>query len=178
MAGLATTLGSGAMTNSISDIVEANVLLVIGSNTTEAHPVLSLQMKKAVRQRGAKLILIDPRRIELAQFAHMHLRHNPGSDVAVINSMANVILDEGLENRGFIDERTEGLTPSKLRYGTGHRREPSGYQEFQRIRLPRLPVCMPPLVQRLSSGRWGSLNTRLVRIMSNPWPTSPCYAVR
>ena len=109
MAGLATTLGSGAMTNSISDIVEANVLLVIGSNTTEAHPVLSLQMKKAVRQHGAKLILIDPRRIELAQFAHVHLRHNPGSDVAVINAMANVILDEGLENRDFIDERTEGF---------------------------------------------------------------------
>ncbi|MCK4693614.1 MAG: molybdopterin-dependent oxidoreductase [Anaerolineales bacterium] len=97
------------MTNSISDIVEANVLLVIGSNTTEAHPVLSLQMKKAVRQHGAKLILIDPRRIELAQFAHVHLRHNPGSDVAVINAMANVILDEGLENRDFIDERTEGF---------------------------------------------------------------------
>ena len=109
MAGLATTLGSGAMTNSISDIVEADVLLVIGSNTTESHPVLSLQMKKAVRQHGTKLILIDPRRIELAQFAHMHLRHIPGSDVAVINAMANVILSEGLENRDFIDERTEGF---------------------------------------------------------------------
>jgi len=109
VAGLATTLGSGAMTNSISDIVEADVLLVIGSNTTESHPVLSLQMKKAVRQHGTKLILIDPRRIELAQFAHMHLRHIPGSDVAVINAMANVILSEGLENRDFIDERTEGF---------------------------------------------------------------------
>jgi formate dehydrogenase alpha subunit len=107
VAGLATTLGSGAMTNSISDIAEADVLLVIGSNTTEAHPVLSLQMKKAVRKHGAKLILIDPRRIELAQFAHMHLRHRPGTDVAVVNALANVILAEGLENRAFIEERTE-----------------------------------------------------------------------
>jgi formate dehydrogenase alpha subunit len=109
VAGLATTLGSGAMTNSISDIVEADVLFVIGSNTTETHPVLSLQMKRAVRERGAKLILVDPRRIELSLFAHMHLRHQPGTDVALINAMAHVILDEGLEDRAFIDERTENF---------------------------------------------------------------------
>ena len=109
MAGLATTLGSGAMTNSIADIPQADVLLVIGSNTTEAHPVIALQMKKAVRKHGAKLILIDPRRIELAQFAALHLRQHPGSDVALINAMAHVILAEGLENRAFIAERTEGI---------------------------------------------------------------------
>ncbi len=109
MAGLATTLGSGAMTNAIADIVSAKVLLVIGSNTTEAHPVIGLQMKAAVRKYGAKLILIDPRRIELAQFAALHLRHNPGSDVALINAMAHVVLAEGLQNRQFIAERTEGI---------------------------------------------------------------------
>ena len=109
MAGLATTLGSGAMTNSINDIVKANVLLVIGSNTTEAHPVIALQMKAAVRKHGAKLILIDPRRIELAQFAHLHLRHRPGTDVALINAMAHVIIAEGLHNQAFITERTEGF---------------------------------------------------------------------
>ena len=109
MAGLAATLGSGAMTNSIADIPQADVLLVIGSNTTEAHPVIALQMKKAVRKHGAKLILIDPRRIELAQFAALHLRQHPGSDVALINAMAHVILAEGLENRAFIAERTEGI---------------------------------------------------------------------
>ncbi len=97
------------MTNSIRDIVEAEVLLVTGSNTTEAHPVLSLQMKKAVRERGTKLVLIDPRRIELVQFAHMHLRQRPGTDVAVINAMAHVILREGLENRSFIEGRTENF---------------------------------------------------------------------
>jgi len=109
VAGLAATLGSGAMTNSINDIVRADVLLVIGSNTTETHPVIGLQMKAAVRKHGARLILIDPRRIELAEFAAMHLRHKPGSDVALVNAMAHVILAEGLENRGFIQARTEGF---------------------------------------------------------------------
>src|SRR5512137_1704326 len=97
------------MTNSIADIQDAEVLLVIGSNTTEAHPVIALQMKAAVRNHGAKLILIDPRRIELAQFASLHLRHIPGSDVALVHGLAHVILAEGLENKAFITERTEGL---------------------------------------------------------------------
>jgi formate dehydrogenase alpha subunit len=96
------------MTNSIRDITEADVLLVTGSNTTEAHPVLSLQMKKAVRKNGAKLILIDPRRIELANFATLHLRHKPGTDVAIFNAMAHVIIREGWLNEAFIAERTEG----------------------------------------------------------------------
>lgn len=113
MAGLATTLGSGAMTNSISDIRSADVLLVIGSNTTESHPVLSLQMKAAVEKDGARLILIDPRKIELAQFAHMHLRHVPGTDVALVNAMAHVILSEGLQDDDFIAGRTEGFESFK-----------------------------------------------------------------
>ena len=95
------------MTNSIGDITQAAVLLVVGSNTTEAHPVIALRMKAAVRQHGARLILIDPRGIELSQFADQHLRPRPGTDVAVINAMAHVILAEGLENRPFIAERTE-----------------------------------------------------------------------
>lgn len=97
------------MTNSIHDIAEADVLLVIGSNTTESHPVLSLQMKKAVRARTAKLILADPRRIELSDFAYLHLQQKPGTDVALVNAIAHVILAEGLENRAFIRERTEGF---------------------------------------------------------------------
>ncbi len=97
------------MTNSISDITQARVILVTGSNTTEAHPVLALQMKKAVRQHGAKLILIDPRRIGLADFAHMHLRQKPGTDVALFNAMAHVIIQEGLANVEFIAARTENF---------------------------------------------------------------------
>jgi len=109
VAGLATTLGSGAMTNSIDDIVDAEVLLVVGSNTTEAHPVIALRMKAAVRRHGARLILIDPRAVELADFAELHLRPRPGTDVAVLNALAHVILAEGLANRGFIEARTEGI---------------------------------------------------------------------
>jgi len=109
VAGLATTLGSGAMTNSIRDACMTDVLLVTGSNTTEAHPVIALEMKAAVRKRGTKLILVDPREIELAKFATMHLRHRPGTDTAVFNAMAKVILDEGLENKAFVEARTENL---------------------------------------------------------------------
>ena len=101
------------MTNSIRDITEADVLLVTGSNTTEAHPVLSLQMKKAVRKCGAKLILIDPRHIELADFAHLHLRHQPGTDVALFNAMAHVIIARGWVNETFVAERTEAFAAFK-----------------------------------------------------------------
>lgn len=101
------------MTNSIRDITQADVLLVTGSNTTEAHPVLALQMKKAVRQHGAKLLLIDPRRIELADFAYLHLRHKPGTDVALFNAMAHAIIAHGWANERFITERTEGFAALK-----------------------------------------------------------------
>lgn len=98
------------MTNSIHDIVDADVLLVTGSNTTESHPVISLQMKRAVRKHGAKLILVDPRNIELADYAALHLTQKPGSDVAIFNAMAHVIICEGLFDRAFVAERTEGFS--------------------------------------------------------------------
>jgi formate dehydrogenase alpha subunit len=101
------------MTNSIADIHLADVLLVTGSNTTEAHPVISLEMKKAVRKRGAKLILIDPREIELANFAALHLRPRSGTDVALLNTMAHVIIEENLARQDFIAERTENFEALK-----------------------------------------------------------------
>lgn len=113
VAGLAITLGSGAMTNSISDIPQARVLLVTGSNTTEAHPVIALQMKKAIVQHGAKLILIDPRRIGLAEYATLHLRIKPGSDVTVFNAMAHAIIREGWTDDAFIAARTENFDALK-----------------------------------------------------------------
>lgn len=101
------------MTNSIADIHLADVLLVTGSNTTEAHPVISLEMKKAVRQSGAKLILIDPREIELADFAYLHLRPRSGTDVALLNAMAHVIIEQGLMKKDFIESRTENFDALK-----------------------------------------------------------------
>jgi formate dehydrogenase major subunit len=101
------------MTNSIADIHLADVLLVTGSNTTEAHPVISLEMKKAVRQHGAKLILVDPREIELSDFAAIHIRPRSGTDVALLNAMAHVIINEGLARKEFIEARTENFDALK-----------------------------------------------------------------
>jgi len=101
------------MTNSINDIHLADVLLVTGSNTTEAHPVISLEMKNAIRKRGAKLILIDPREIELASFATLHLRPRSGTDVALLNAMAHVIIAEELAKEDFIEARTENFDALK-----------------------------------------------------------------
>lgn len=97
------------MTNTIDDLEEAEVIFVIGSNTTEAHPIIGLQIKKAVRQRGAKLIVADPRRIKLVDFADSWLELKPGTNVALLNSLMNVILAEGLVDRDFIAARTEGF---------------------------------------------------------------------
>ena len=108
VAGLDTSFGSGEMTNSIREIPNAKVLFVIGSNTTEAHPIIGLMMKEAVRN-GATLIVADPRRIWLTKIAKIHLPIRPGTDLALINGMANVILSEGLANEEFIRSRTEGF---------------------------------------------------------------------
>ena len=101
------------MTNSINDIHLADVLLVTGSNTTEAHPVISLEMKNAIRKRGAKLILIDPREIELASFATLHLRPRSGTDVALLNTLTQIIIEHGWAKEDFITARTENFDALK-----------------------------------------------------------------
>lgn len=106
--GLASTFGSGAMTNSISEIEDSDCILVTGSNTTEQHPLVAARVLRALK-RGARLIVVDPRRIQLSKLATLHLRQRPGTDVAWLNGMMYVILDEGLEKRDFIEERTEGF---------------------------------------------------------------------
>lgn len=95
------------MTNNISGIVDNDVLFVIGSNTTETHPVIALRMLEAVK-RGAKLIVADPRHIKLMDSAAVSLRQKPGTDAALINAMCHVILREGLANEKYIEEYTEG----------------------------------------------------------------------
>ncbi len=100
------------MTNSVPALQEANCILVTGSNTTEAHPLVSTRIMRAV-EKGAKLIVVDPRDIQLAQFAHLHLRQRPGTDVAWLNGMMNVILSEGLEDKEFIENRTENFEELK-----------------------------------------------------------------
>lgn len=106
MAGLATTLGSGAMTNSINEIKDTATMLAIGTNTTDAHPVLSLQMKKAVRN-GSKLIVANPKEIDLCRYATIHLQQRPGTDVALLMGMVKVIVDEGLADMEFVKQQCE-----------------------------------------------------------------------
>ena len=106
--GLAQTFGSGAMTNSIPEIGNADVIFVIGSNTSEQHPLVANQIIKAVKG-GAKLIIADPRQIQLTKIATIHLSHKVGTDVALINGMLNVIITEGLIDKKFISGRTEGF---------------------------------------------------------------------
>jgi formate dehydrogenase alpha subunit len=109
VAGLARAFGSGAMTNSIAEIKEAPVVLVIGSNTTECHPIIGINIRQAVAAGRTRLIVADPRRISLTEIASIHLRQRPGTDVALINALMNVILDEKLEDEHFITNRTEGF---------------------------------------------------------------------
>ncbi|MEL7636158.1 MAG: formate dehydrogenase subunit alpha [Anaerolineaceae bacterium] len=110
VAGLATALGSGAMTNSMQDVYEsAQSMLVIGSNTTEQHPVFGAKMRQAVLNRNVKLIVADPRKIDLSEFATMHLQQKPGTDIALVNGLMYIILEKGYENKQFIEERTENF---------------------------------------------------------------------
>jgi formate dehydrogenase alpha subunit len=109
VAGLAAAFGSGAMTNTIECIEKADVILITGSNTTENHPVLSSFVKRAVTQKGAKLIVVDPRRINITRFADKWLRQNLGTDVAWINGLMHVIIKENLHAQAYVESRTEGF---------------------------------------------------------------------
>ncbi len=106
--GLSNAFGSGAMTNSIEEIEHAGCILAIGTNTTETHPVIGLRVRKAARN-GAKLIVANPRKIDLCKNADIWLRHRPGTDVALLCGIARVILDEGLHDQNFIGEKCENF---------------------------------------------------------------------
>ncbi len=108
VAGLASAFGSGAMTNAIREIKDVQTMFLIGANPTEAHPVVGLEMKKALR-RGAKLIVCDPRETWLAARADIHIKHKPGTDNSLVNAMMNHILGNDLYDRGFVEARTENF---------------------------------------------------------------------
>ncbi len=132
MAGLAAIFGSGAMTNSIREIEGMEVIFIVGSNTKETHPVIANRMIKA-RRRGAQIIVADPRRVPMVKFADVFLRLRPGTDIALLNGLAQLIVAEGLENEEFIRERTQGFeawkeslrefTPERVEQVTGVPRE-------------------------------------------------------
>src|SRR5207237_4790060 len=108
VAALNETLGSSSVSNPFVDVQYADVCIVIGSNTTENHPVAATFIKQAVK-RGTTLIVMDPRRPDLARHADYYLRFKPGTDVALFNSLMHVVLEEGLQDDAFIEQRTEGF---------------------------------------------------------------------
>ena len=103
-----TSMGSGATSNSYQDYEEAGCLMVVGADASANHPVIAIRLRKAV-SRGARLIVINPKRIELCDQADLWLQERPGTDVALFNAMAKLILDEGLARLDFIRSRTEGF---------------------------------------------------------------------
>jgi len=102
------------MTNSIAELEETDCILVIGSNPTEAHPIIGGRMMQA-KQQGTKLIVVDPRKTHIAHRADIHLRPHLGSDIALLNGMMRTILEEGWHNQTFIEERTEGFEAFKAK---------------------------------------------------------------
>ena len=96
------------MTNSIADVKDSDVIMVIGSNADTSHPTIGLRIHQA-KQNGSKLLVVDPRRTGFADEADLWLRPNPGSDVALLNGMVHVILEEGIWDRKFVEERTENF---------------------------------------------------------------------
>jgi formate dehydrogenase alpha subunit len=114
VAGLVMCFGSGAMSNTMQDIVEqAKAIFVIGSNTTEQHPVFGTKIRQAVLNRAVKLVVADPRAIDICEFAELHLRQKPGTDVALINGLMHIMLEKGYQDDVFIEERTEGFEEFK-----------------------------------------------------------------
>jgi predicted molibdopterin-dependent oxidoreductase YjgC len=112
VAGLAAAFGSGAMTNSIAEIEDAGCIFVIGSNTTACHPLVARRIQRA-KDRGARLIVADPRNIHLARFADIAVNHRLGSDVALLNGMMHIIIQNNWHDRQYILQRTEGFKELK-----------------------------------------------------------------
>jgi formate dehydrogenase alpha subunit len=139
--GLASTFGSGAMTNSINEFEEAELFLVTGSDTTEQHPLIGSRIINAVNDKGAGLIVVDPRRIELAKYATIYMAQNNGTDVAWINGMMNIIIKENLYDKIYVKERVENFGELKKvveEYTPQHVQQITGIPKDLLIKAARL----------------------------------------
>lgn len=110
--GLAKAFGSGAATGSISDIENAKAIFIIGSNTSEAHPIIGLAVKKAA-DNGAVVVTADPRKIQMTKYSKYWLRQRPGTDIMLLNALNKIIIEEELQDDDFIESRTEGYSELK-----------------------------------------------------------------
>lgn len=109
VSGLAMTLGSGAMTNDISSLSQAELIIIIGSDTSSAHPVISYKIKQTIRSGKTRLIVIDPKRIKMADYAFLYAPMQSGTDIQLINTLCRIIIENDWQNHEFIDKRTENL---------------------------------------------------------------------
>ena len=136
------------MTNSFDDIADdARLYFVIGSNTTDNHPVLGMRLRQAVKRRGAGLIVCDPRAIPIAEFATLHIRHRPGTDIALLNGIMHVLIAEGLYDKQFVAERTEGFEDLKAKvseYPPERAAEITGVRAGQIVEAARLLADQRP----------------------------------
>jgi formate dehydrogenase alpha subunit len=112
VAGLAAAFGSGAMTNGVAELEKSDTIFIIGSNTATSHPLVATRIFRAI-ENGAKVVVADPRKNQIADFADLYVRHKPGTDVALLNGMMKVILDRGLLDQSFVDAKTEGFEDFK-----------------------------------------------------------------
>jgi len=133
VAALMEGIGSGAVSNQVADVEHAEVMVVIGANPTSNHPVAATFMKNAA-ERGKKLVVMDPRRIELSRYAHYSLQFKPDTDVALLNAMMYTIIEEGLADDGFIEQRTEGFDELKANVMDG------GYSPEQMAEVCGIPA--------------------------------------
>lgn len=142
--GLVSTFGSGAMTNSVDDIKYSDAAIIIGSNTTEAHPVIGYEIIRCVIENGLKLIVVDPREIPITKYAVVHLKQRPGTDIAVLLGIMNVIYNNNLQNTEFIENRTEGfdkLIESFKTYTPEKVEEISGVDKDKLIEAAKIYGC-------------------------------------
>ncbi len=107
--GLEASLGSGAMTNDILSIKHSDVIFIIGSDTTSAHPIIASHIKQAIRHHGARLIVADPKRVDMAEHAELYLAHRPGTDVMLLNGVMQQIIKNGWYDQEYIEERVDGF---------------------------------------------------------------------
>jgi len=153
VAGLVTTFGSGAMTNSIEEIDNAGTIFVIGSNTTAAHPVISHRMRRAA-QNGATLIVVNPKEIDLVKAADYFVQPKPGSDTAFLMGMCRYILENDLHDKKFIKENTED------------------FEEFRKA----LEEFTPEFVEEITSVPWEQI-AMVARVYATKKPASIFYAM-
>ena len=147
-------LGSGAMSNNFDEIENAETILAIGSNLTEAHPVVATIVHKAVR-RGARLVVIDPRETRLARWADMHLPVKPGADIALLNAVMHVLITEGLYDRRYVEKWTDGfeaLRDTVLRYSPEAMEEVTGVRAVEVVKLARLLAASKPTMLMYTLG--------------------------